>query len=135
MGSAAAVEEAAEPARLLMVLRLRCCGLDAGCFSGGFLAGDVVGVFKRPIGDYDDDIELHSVRDAQGETVREFNSEALASERLPDVPGTWPPCGARPTPGSRRTSSASSGGSTTSPHTRLISACGAAHPGGDQGGG
>ncbi|MFK0159058.1 hypothetical protein ACIQVK_44190 [Streptomyces sp. NPDC090493] len=44
-------------------------------------------VLKRPTGDYDDDVVvLDSVRDDQGETVREFNPYALASERLPDVP-------------------------------------------------
>lgn len=44
-------------------------------------------VLKRPSGDYDDDaVELHSVRNAQGETVRMFNPYALASDRLPDVP-------------------------------------------------
>ncbi|MEU1275648.1 hypothetical protein [Streptomyces sp. NPDC005799] len=44
-------------------------------------------VLTRPTGDYDDEcVNLHSVRDAQGEIVREFNPYALASERLPDVP-------------------------------------------------
>jgi hypothetical protein len=43
-------------------------------------------VLKRPIGDYDDDVvELDSVRDAQGETVWEFNPYALAAEQLPGV--------------------------------------------------
>ncbi|GHH22381.1 hypothetical protein [Streptomyces lanatus] len=44
-------------------------------------------VLKRPIGDYDDEtVELDSVRDAQGEIVRELNPYDLASDRLPDVP-------------------------------------------------
>ncbi|QOV40220.1 hypothetical protein IM697_18535 [Streptomyces ferrugineus] len=44
-------------------------------------------VLKRPMGDYDDDtIELDSVRDVQGEIVRELNPYDLASDRLPDVP-------------------------------------------------
>ncbi|MFJ4084958.1 hypothetical protein ACIP2Z_39195 [Streptomyces iakyrus] len=43
-------------------------------------------VLKRPIGDYDDDtLELDSVRDAQGEIVRQFNPYWLTSDRLPDV--------------------------------------------------
>ncbi|MGW4087036.1 hypothetical protein ACWEGS_28790 [Streptomyces sp. NPDC004822] len=51
-------------------------------------------VLHRPIGEYDDDsVELHSVRDAQGEIVWEFNPCDLASERLPDAPtdlaGLW----------------------------------------------
>jgi hypothetical protein len=44
-------------------------------------------VLTRPTGDYDDDdVTLHSVRDAQGEIVREFNPYALASDQLPAVP-------------------------------------------------
>ncbi|MEU2585271.1 hypothetical protein ABZ612_20385 [Streptomyces avermitilis] len=44
-------------------------------------------VLTRPTGDYDDDsVMLHSVRDDQGEIVREFNPYDLQNERLPDVP-------------------------------------------------
>jgi hypothetical protein len=44
-------------------------------------------VLTRPTGDYDDDtVILDSVRDAQGETLRRFDSYGLPSGRLPDVP-------------------------------------------------
>ncbi|MET9776219.1 hypothetical protein ABZ023_18495 [Streptomyces sp. NPDC006367] len=44
-------------------------------------------VLTRPSGDYDDDsVELHSVRDAQGQTVQELSPYGRGSYRLPAVP-------------------------------------------------
>lgn len=44
-------------------------------------------VLTRPTGDYDDyTVILDSVRDAQGKTLRGFDSYGLPSGRLPDIP-------------------------------------------------